>query len=62
MLNITHRLKPAELGRVSFGLRYDERRYMLSSAAKRAVPTASGSDYAFTALDVHMRIDFASKK
>ena len=62
MLNITHRLKPAEWGRVSFGLRYDERRYMLSSAAKRAVPTASGSDYAFTALDVHMRIDFASKK
>ena len=62
MLNITHRLKPAEWGRVSFGLRYDERRYMLSSAAQRAVPTASGSDYAFTALDVHMRIYFASKK
>ena len=62
MLNITHRLKPAEWGRVSFGLRYDERRYMLSSAAKHAVPTASGSDYAFKALDVHMRIDFASKK
>lgn len=60
--NVTRRFTPADWGRVSLGVSYDERRYVLSSAAKRAVPTASGSDYAFTALDAHMRIDFASKK
>lgn len=62
MLSVTRRLKPADWGRVSFGLRHDARRYLLSSAAKRAVPAASGSDYAFTALDAHIRVDFASSK
>ncbi|WP_298805218.1 hypothetical protein [uncultured Lentibacter sp.] len=60
MLSLTRRFKPGEVGRLSFGLRHDARRYLLSSAARRAVPTARGSDYAFSALDAHLRLDFAS--
>lgn len=59
-LKVIRRFAPADWGRASFGLRYDERRYILSSAAKAAVPTARGSDYDFTALEANLALDFAS--
>lgn len=57
-LNVTRRLAPADWGRVSFGISYDERRYILSSAAKAAVPTASGEDYGFAALEATLKFEF----
>lgn len=56
-LNVTRRFAPADWGRASFGVNYDERRYSLSRAAKAAVPTASGKDYGFAALEATLRFE-----
>lgn len=43
---------PKGAPRLHIGASLDDRRYSLSSEAKRAVPTAKASDYAFTELEV----------
>lgn len=59
-LGVTRRFAPTDMGRAALGLHYDERRYSLSSASKAEVPSASGSDYAFAALEAKFSYDFAS--
>lgn len=60
-LDVTRRLKPMDWGQVSFGIGIDETTYILSNSAKAAVPTASGSDYAFRTVDFNIGIDLPGK-
>ncbi|SLN39382.1 hypothetical protein ROG8370_01630 [Roseovarius gaetbuli] len=58
-VEVTRRFDLSNTLRFSAGLRVDERQFILSDSAKRKVPTASGNDYDFRAIELKLRFDHA---